>query len=487
MTAASVRQSNLPTLWSNLPSYESNPNFLPYAVQGQGLPGIYDQIRTQVPTIANILDQAEIGFSNLGVEWAPPIDATTEELRFNSALIALVRDRLIIHRPDFNRHGFREFLAFMPCVEFYGFGLFDTEFTGEDVNDPTATLGVKEILRSSVYRWEFANQSDQFPASVWVRNSTGFSTPAYSDLIHIARGGVVGLVMGEARARPIIAPALNWRGLQIASAAYAEKATGIVVVTTGDPEKYKENAEDYARYEASIVAAEAISQGRALFYAMVDGQKFEILYPSGQIPDFSGMMENCERIIKEGLGDLLTTMTTSGNTGNGVAGEFAEQDMRARRDRLTSMINRAWQAIGLFVARRSDYTGRIFNAQIASDEQESTARWLQVITDAKREDVLGALTPEDDAEIRNRLKLPLAEAEEKAAPPIPPALAETVAGILRSITTTDPTQRLSATAALEIIIAAGVPRETAQSMVDAQTTTQVPLPEIPATPEALNA
>lgn len=474
--------------WSaGVPDYEANTALTPGSKTGiGGYPRWYDEIVTQWPRVATRMGEGRAEATAMGIalhvlgatDDDPDGDETPEEAEWNDAFGSLLTSRFGLQHADGVAYGVGELMGWLYDVPWYGFGLAEP-YWSEDTDAATAMRDGRVILtpllRAAIYRWDPDYDTGR-PRSVWYSGALGTRTIPYDDLLHLTHRGMPGQYYGAGELRPLIGPFSAYRSSMIAGADAMRSAKGRLLLT--EPESL--DAAGKARMQSLIAGFDA---GRVDSFSTPYGAEREITFPTGSMPDFAGWLSSLDGIVDQLFASRTSSLGITSAGSRATAEVLSDEDSATQVSAWDRLVDRGVQALGRWLARQTGYRGRIRSAstsrpEVAEDPTQLVARLAQ----ARQANLLGEFTLRDADALRERIGWQSLEAAgvDAASAGAPTGLLvgqiQAAIEIVGRLSPSDGSSPIAPEVARELLVAAGIPAESADRMVAASSAQPAPAP-----------
>jgi len=434
-----------------------------------GLPGLYQEMIQTWPALRTAYGRTLDTVASVTVEAPPLEDETPEERRYNERLAsALLDGRIGLASADGLRSGFGEVLASAFSCHAFGFSVLVPYWEGRSLGDEGAGLEsgqrliVEPLAQSSVARW-IPDPETQDYSSIAYYTTNGFARATNQitrdQLVHFVHRGLPGQYYGDGELRALVLLYELLSTIRRQQYQINQRSTGVVVVREG-PGAGNANR---GGLESQL---ERFGDGQP-WVVVPQGADFSVQFPSGSPPN---LIEQIRHIDAEALNMWASMMDVLGVSQHGsraVAGAMEEKAARVNANRIAPFVSRVYRKLGEWIARGEGYRGRIRDAVPVGLEEVDRGARVELLAKATR-DGLVSWTGDDEAGLREELDIQPREQKEESRTLLVGQLvaAQQIVGALKPA---DPTvAALAPGAARALLIAAGIPAETADQMVAAQ-------------------
>jgi predicted kinase len=432
-----------------------------------GLPGLYLEMTQTWPALRTAYGQTLDAVSSVQVEAPALDDETVEEARFNDLLAELLLGRRVgIAMADGVRSGFGEVLAQAFASHAFGFSVLVPYWQGRDDErgalESDSVLVVEPLAQASVNRWEPDLTSNDY-AGLYYYTTSGIARRTNflerDRFLLFTHRAIPGQYYGDGELRALVPLYHLLASVRRQQYQINQRSAGIVVAREG----MGVGNENRAALESQL---ERFGDGEP-WVVVPHGADFSVEFPSGSPPN---LIEQIREIDAQALQMWASQMDVLGVSQTGsraVADAMEAKAARVNANRIAPFVARVYERLGRWVAVAEGYTGRIREAVPVGLQEVDRGARVELLSKA----VTGGLvswTQEDEASLRDEVDMLHREAEEETRTLL---VGQLVAAqqIISSLTPTDPTVApIAPDAAKALLVAAGIPAESAESMIAAQ-------------------
>ena len=434
-----------------------------------GLPGLYLEMVQTWPALRTAYGQTLDAVSSVTVEAPPLEDETADEARFNDALADLLLGRRCgIAMADGVRSGFGEILAQAFAAHAFGFAVLVPYWQGREEGEARGALEaggvlvVEPVAQSSVNRWEPDLEANDYAGLRYYTSNGLARRNNYLErgrFLLFTHRAIPGQYYGDGELRALVPLYHLLASVRRQQYQINQRSAGIVVAREG----MGSGNENRAALESQL---ERFGDGEP-WVVVPHGAEFAVEFPSGSPPN---LIEQIREIDAQALQMWASQMDVLGVSQTGsraVADAMEAKSARVNANRIAPFVARVYERIGRWVATAEGYGGRIREAVPVGLQEVDRGARVELLAKA----VTGGLvswTQEDEAGLREEVDMLPREAKEEARTLL---VGQLVAAqqIVSSLTPTDPTVApIAPDAAKALLVAAGVPAESADTMIAAQ-------------------
>lgn len=450
-----------------VPTRETTAALFPKVLRGQtGGGGQLDRMERGHPRIGAGCERLALGVAARRPVLAGADDETPRERQFRELVQRIAIDEVFVDAHNGARGWGR--LA-RPLSQYWtrGTSLFELRFT--DAQGATYEgfgtldglgLEVYPIHVSSVTEWVTeSTASDRLAGIVQGTSSRGGVPIPIADLVHLQHGGAVGEWEGVSILRPLVFLFERWASILMAAEKNSHLAGGLIVAA----QPMSADAQDSDSVVASLNSLGLPYMMLPQGYATAD---IDIRYPSGTAPSPDATLTYIDAQIDQVFGDALQSLGFAAH-GSRALGESMEDagDWQSTAQ-LVELYDAYVSRACAWIAERVSYLGRMPRVTLGEDAADADADRVDVLGPAVSQGLI-TWTVDDEARLRESLGM---QAREQVAESRTLLVGQIQAAqqIVASLTPADPLiPALAPAAALELLTAAGVPLESARSIIDA--------------------
>ena len=463
--ADSVRTPTYQYGWQ-VPTREPTAELYPKSVRGlSGLPGIYDQMERGHPRIASAAEELVLTIARNVPEFRAPDDATAEEQRFTDLCQSLLVDD-VTPDADCDATGWA---AVAPMLSDYyrrGFYLAERRWVEARTSARPLPIGdgrrveLYQIHASTVDQYQWPQTPGATPIAVRQTSRSGSEVIGWDRLLHLQHGGTPGEVEGVSWYRPLVMLFERWKGALLGAERRLFMDAGMLRVVAPPGESEADRA-------AMLSTLQSWASGYAPWLIHPEGYQVAVEYPSGSMPDVRSTLEYLDAEIDSKLSRALRSLAAAAHGSRALGEEVAGFDAEETAARLEVLCSQYGRANAAWLAREIGYAGRLPSLELVDDVEVNAETWTSRTTQAVAG---GLLTWSGDDEAQAREILGLGErAEQSDARTLLVGQIQAAQAIVQSLNPVEPgVAPIAAETALELLTAAGVPAESAQRIVDAE-------------------
>jgi len=455
---------------SGLPDYESNPDLLIVTKLGNaGMPGVYGMIEQQWYRVSCLMEQGRDRLGAMSIHIPELIDESPEEKAFNESIFTMIMSQRIgveSASPGSIQWGWRYWASYVHDAYWYGCALASPYWSGEAGDLERGSIVLQPLMLSAVQRFRTEWGTSRI-LGVDYQGSAQWTFVPYERLIHVIPKGQPGQLFGEAAMRSLVLPGLSWIQSQVQCTRAEVASAGLLKITESN------QAQDGDRL-AYLSAARQYANGRLPWIirkSEESGEDMEIIFPPGSGFNFSERQSNLDAVADFVFAERNGSLYSSGSGSRAASETISGEDADSQEYTADKLIDIAWQSIAKWIANQVGYSGRIRSAETQQSDAQMTGTALVSAIASGATSGAVKVTPEVTVAVHKALRLPLPPEEVGTSKSIQIGVgaAQAALVIIQQVAPTDPTvSAISSVAAIELLVAVGIPLDAAERMVKAQ-------------------
>jgi len=470
MPNSGVRTPTYQTGWQ-VPTREPTAELYPKSVRGlAGLPGIYDQMERGHPRIAAAAEELVLTIGRNVPQYRTPDEATADEARFAALCQAMFVDD-VTPDAECDATGWQ---ALAPMLSDYyrrGFYLAERRWVEAPTERRPSAVGdgrrveLFQLHASTVDQYGWPSTPSAKPNRVRQTSRSGSSVIEWTRLIHLQHGGTPGEVEGVSWYRPLVMLFERWKSTLLGAERRLFMDAGMLRVQSPA-------GESQADRDAMLSTLQSWANGYAPWMIHPEGYDVAVEYPSGSMPDVRSSLEYLDSEIDNKLSRALRSLGAAAHGSRALGEEISASDDDETAARLEVLYAAYGRDNAAWLAREIGYAGRLPDLCLVDDVSVDAATWVTRTAAAVSS---GLLTWSADDESQAREILGLGErAEVGDSRTLLVGQIQAAQAIVQSLNPTEPgVAPIASETALELLTAAGVPFESAQRIVDAESRKRV--------------
>lgn len=431
-----------------------------------GNPGVYQEMLASWPALRTAVSQTLDAVGAVSIVTDPLEGETAEEADFNDRLESLLFDRTCLVTGDGYRKGFGNILReSFTCVP-VGFSVLVPYW---DVNNVTLkTLGdhylyIEPLSQAAVYEWEVDHSTGAL-LGVQYQSGNMFlnrqqNMLAAQQFVHFAHNSIPGQYFGDGELRAHVANYHLVSQIRRQQFLINERAGGFLDIMQPQGGISNENRAQLERM------AELFGEGQN-WVIRPFGSEFELKFPTGNPPDLIGQIRELDSQALQSWASVMDTLGVSQNGSRATAEVMEEKSARVNANKIRPFVSLVYERISRWIAHSLGYKGRVRRARPTD---------IQEVDRLKRVDLLGKATAsglvswggQDEDAIRDYLDLSPRK-DKEGARAVTVGQVQAVTQIINLLAPPADQTPLAPDAAINLLMVAGVERQTAEAIVAGQ-------------------